>query len=70
MGRLAKLATLAKGRKEFWIVPEFEPFSEEIDFECRCVSDKKNILVLEIGKVERLEFEFNKFSFSTPPLLD
>lgn len=65
-GRLAKLATLAKGRKESWIVPEFEPFSDEIDFECRCVSDQKNILVLEIGKVERLEFEFNKFSFFHP----
>ena len=65
-GRLAKLATLAKGRNESWIVPEFEPFSEEIDLECRCVSDQKNILVLEIGKVERLEFEFNNFSFFHP----
>lgn len=65
-GRLAKLATLAKGRMESWIVPEFEPFSDEIDFECRCVSEEKNILVLEIGKVERLEFEFNKFSFFHP----
>ncbi len=65
-GRLAKLATLAKGRKESWIVPEFEPFSDEIDFECRCVSDQRNILVLEIGKVERLEFEFNKFTFFHP----